>query len=171
MDLVAIAVIKRAVGLDGLCGAMPHGETLERLKTPVTVYIGENERRTREAVLEKLSIRPQGPAAQFDISRDRTEAERLQGLNIYIREDQLPALGEGQYYHFHLKGMTVVSESSGGKIGTVKDTVNLPSMDALEIVLTSGREVIIPYNDQAVARVEMEEKVIVVSDTYIEELL
>jgi len=171
MDLIAIAVIKRAIGLDGLCGAMPHGETFARLKTPVTVYIGETDRQTREAVLEKVSVRPQGPVAQFNIAKDRTEAERLQGLNVYIGENQLPALGEGEYYHFHLKGMTVVSEYSGSRIGTVKDTVNLPSMDALEVTLTNGRDVVIPYNEQAIVRVDNEKKMIVVSDSYIEELL
>jgi 16S rRNA processing protein RimM len=171
MDLVAIAIIKRAIGLDGLCGVRPHGETLERLKTPVTVYIGDDERRTREAVMEKLVSRQQGPAAVFDIARDRTEAEKLTGQNVYIREDELPPLEDGQYYHFHLKGMAVVSESLGNKIGIVKDTVNLPSTDALEITLMSGYDIIVPYNEQAVVRVDEAERVIVVSDSYIEELL
>ena len=171
MDLVAIAIIKRAVGLDGCCGAMPYGETFGRLKTPVTVYIGEDERRVRETVMEKVEQRPQGPAARFGDVRDRIGAEKLLGHNIYIREDQLPALEDGGYYHFHLKGMAVVSESSGGQIGTVKDAVNLPSTDALEVALADGREVIIPYNDQAVVKVDDEKKTITVCDSYIEDLL
>jgi 16S rRNA processing protein RimM len=171
MDLVAIAVIKRAVGLDGLCGAMPYGETFGRLKTPVTVYVGESEYRVRETTLERVEQRPQGPAARFSDVRDRTEAEGLQGCNIYIREEQLPELGDGAYYHFRLKGMAVVSESSGGRIGVVRDTVKLPSTDALEVALSNGRDIIIPYNDQAVVGVDDEKKVIVVSDSYIEELL
>jgi len=170
-DLVAIAVIKRAVGLDGCCGAAPYGETLERLKTPITVYIGEDERRVREVTLEEVVQRPQGFAVRFGGVSDRTTAERIQGQNVYIGEDKLPALGNGQYYHFHLKGMTAVSESSGEKIGVVRDSVNLPSTDALEILLTNGHDIIIPYNGQAVVRVDEEKKLIVVSDSYIEELL
>jgi len=171
MDLVAIAIIKRAVGLDGQCGVMPYGETFARLKTPVTVYIGEDERRTREVTLEKTMLRPQGWAVLFSDVNDRTAAEYIQGMNVYIREDKLPKLGDGEYYHFHLKGMTVISESSGSRIGVVRDTVKLPSMDALEVVLTNGHDIIIPYNDQAVVSVDDEKKVIVVSDSYIEELL
>lgn len=171
MDLVAIAVVKRAVGLDGLCGLHPHGETLGRLKLPTAVRIGEDERYTREAVLEKVSMRPQGYAAKFDVASDRTQAETMQGLSVYITEDQLPPLDEGEFYHFHLKGMAVVSQLSGKKLGTVRDTVNLPSTDALEVVLTNGNEVIIPYNDDAVIKVDAENKTIVVSDTYIEELI
>jgi len=170
MDLVAIATIKRAIGLDGLCGVRPYGETLERLKTPVAVYVGEDERRAREAVMEKLVLRQQGPAAVFDMARNRTDAEKLTGLNVYIREEQLPPLEDGQYYHFHLKGMAVVSERQG-KIGVVKDTVNLPSTDALEITLTSGREIIVPYNERAVVRVDDGNRTVVVDDDYIEELL
>ena len=171
MDLVAIAVIKRAIGLDGYCGIMPYGETFERLKTPVTVYIGEDERRAREAVLEKITQRPQGFAALFSIAHDRTEAEKLPGLCVYVREDRLPALSDGQYYHFRLKGMAVVSESSDVQIGAVKDTVNLPSTDALEITLLNGREIIVPYNERAVLKVDTEKKKIVICDSYIEELL
>jgi 16S rRNA processing protein RimM len=171
MDLVAIAIIKRAVGLDGTVGVMPHGETFGRLKTPVTVYIGDDEKRAREVVLEKVAMRPQGYSALFDIARDRTEAEKLQGLNVYIGEDQLPKLEDGGYYHFHLKGMAVVSQSSGNKIGIVKDSVNLPSTDALEITLTRGYEIIIPYNEQSVIKVDEDKKEIIVSDSYIEELL
>jgi len=171
MDLVAIAIIKRAVGLDGLCGVKPYGETFERLKAPVAVYIGEDERSAREAVIEKSTLRPQGWAVQLRDVADRTAAERLHGMNVYIREDQLPKLDDGQYYHFHLKGMAVVSESTGSRIGTVRDTVNLPSMDALDVVLTNGGDVIVPYNDQAIVSVDGEKKVIVVSDSYIEELL
>jgi 16S rRNA processing protein RimM len=150
---------------------MPYGETLGRLKTPVTVYIGEDERRVRETVMEKVEQRPQGPAARFSDIGDRTAAEAVEGHSIYIREDQLPALGDGQYYHFRLKGMAVVSESTGGKIGIVRDTVNLPSTDALEILLANGRDVVIPYNNHAVIKVDDEKKQIIVSDSYIEELL
>ena len=171
MDLVAIAIIKRAVGLDGLCGASPYGETLGRLKTPVTVYIGENERRVQEAALEDVVQRPQGYAARFSGVNDRTAAERLQGQNVYIRESELPKLDGGQYYHFHLKGMTAVSESSGETIGTVRDAVNLPSTDALEIALINGQDIIIPYNEQAVVKVDEDKKQIILSDSYIEELL
>jgi len=171
MDLVAIAIIKRAVGLDGCCGAAPYGETLGKLKTPVPVFIGENGRRVDEAVLEKVTLRPQGYAVTLDAARDRTSAERLQGLNVYISEDRLPPLEDGQLYHFQLKGMTVVSESSGEKIGVVKDAVNLPSMDALEVALTSGNDIVIPYSEQAVVRVDEAGKTVMVSDSYIEELL
>jgi len=170
-DLVAIAIIKRAVGLDGCCGAAPYGETLGRLKTPVTVYIGDDERRAREVTLVEVVQRPQGYTARFSGVSDRTAAEQIQGQNVYIQESKLPTLGDGQYYHFHLKGMTAVSESSGEKIGVVRDSVNLPSTDALEILLTNGHDVIIPYNEQAVVRVDEEKKLIVLSDSYIEELL
>jgi len=170
-DLVAIAIVKRAVGLDGSCGVAPYGETLGRLKTPAAVYVGEDERRAREVTLEEVAQRPQGYAARFSGVGDRTAAERLQGQNVYVREDKLPPLGNGQYYHFHLKGMAAVSEASGEKIGTVRDAVNLPSTDALEILLTNGQEVIIPYNGQAVVKVDKDKNVIVLSDSYIEELL
>jgi 16S rRNA processing protein RimM len=171
-EFVAIAVVKRAVGLEGYCGILPFGETIDYLKPPVLVRLGDSEADSREVTLEKVILREQqGYIALFDIARDRTEAEKLKGGNVYIRESDLPALEEGEFYHFHLKGMAVVNQSNGAKIGTVKDVVNLPSMDALEITLTNGYEIVVPYNEQAVIKVDTEEKRIIVSDTYIEELL
>ena len=102
---------------------------------------------------------------------DRTAAEALQSLSLFVREDQLPQLSDGQYYHFRLKGMALVTESSGKKIGTVRDTVNLPSMDALDVILVDGHDAIIPYNEQAVVRVDDEKREVIVNDSYIEELL
>jgi len=171
-DLVAIAVVKRAVGLEGYCGLLPFGETIDDLKPPLLVRLGGSEASSREVTLEKVIFREQqGYIGLFDIAHDRTEAEKLKGENVYIRESDLPALEEGEFYHFHLKGMAVVNQSNGAKIGTVKDVVNLPSMDALEITLTNGHEIVVPYSGQAVVKVDTVEKRVIVSDTYIEELL
>jgi len=171
MDLIAIAVIKRAVGLQGHCGVMAYGETLGRIDTPVTVYIGESERRAREITLSHIELRPQGYVVLLDGINDRDAAEAVRGLSLYVGEDKLPKLADGEDYHFHLKGMTVVSSSTGAEIGTVRDTVNLPSTDALEVVLANGRDIVIPYNKQAVVKVDKEGKTITVDDSYIEELL
>jgi 16S rRNA processing protein RimM len=171
MDLVAIAVIKRAIGLAGHCGVMAYGETLGRIDTPVSVFIGENDKRVREIKLTDVELRPQGYAVLLEGINDRDAAEDAQGLNIYIGEDKLPKLADGEYYHFHLKGMKVISDSTGGEIGTVRDTVNLPSTDALEVLLTNGHEIVIPYNEQAVIKVDNENKTVTVNDSYIEELL
>jgi 16S rRNA processing protein RimM len=171
MDLVAIAVIKRAIGLSGHCGVMAYGETLGRIDTPVAVFIGENDKRVREIKLTDVELRPQGYVVLFEGINDRNAAEDAQGLNIYISEDKLPKLADGEYYHFQLKGMKVISDSTGGEIGTVRDTVNLPSTDALEVMLTNGHEIVIPYNEQAVIKVDNENKTVTVNDSYIEELL
>jgi 16S rRNA processing protein RimM len=171
MDLIAIAVIKRAVGLQGHCGVMAYGETLESLDTPAAVYIGESDRRAREIALMHVELRPQGYVVLLDGINDRDAAESVQGLSLYVTEGQLPKLAEGEEYHFHLRGMKVVSASTGAEIGTVRDTVNLPSMDALDVVLTNGHDIVMPYNDQAVVKVDKEGKVITVNDSYIEELL
>lgn len=170
-ELVAIAVIKRAIGLDGSCGVSPHGETFARLKAPAGVCVGDDARSARECVIEKISQRPRGFVAQFDCAKDRTAAEKLLGQTVFLREEDLPELDDGAYYHFHLKGMNVLSESTGAKIGAVKDTLNLPSTDALEVALDNGKEVVIPYNDHAVVSVDIDKKVIVINDDFVEELL
>ncbi|MDR2692682.1 MAG: ribosome maturation factor RimM [Chitinispirillales bacterium] len=171
MDLIAIAVIKRAVGLQGHCGVMAYGETLGRLDTPAAVYIGESDVRAKEVSILRIELRPQGYVVLLDGINDRDAAEAIQGLSLYVGEDRLPKLADGEDYHFHLKGMNVVSSSTGGPIGTVRDAVNLPSTDALVVMSADGHEIVIPYNNQAVVKVDKVGKVITVDDSYIEELL
>ncbi|MFW6245463.1 MAG: ribosome maturation factor RimM [Fibrobacterota bacterium] len=168
---IAIAAIRRAIGLEGYCAVEPFGETFGQLKPPVAVLIGSDDSGLQETVLEKVQERPRGFVALFSAAHDRTEAEKLNGKKIHIVQDLLPPLQEGDYYHFELEGLSVVSDETGEVLGVVKDVVNLPSTDAFDVSLKDGHEVLIPYNQDAVLKVEKETGRIIVRWSYLEELL
>lgn len=170
-DYIAIAVIRRAIGLEGYCAVEPFGETFGQLKPPVAVFLGADDSDLQEAVLEKVQLRPRGYVALLNVAHDRTEAEKLNGKKILVAQDLLPSLKEGEYYHFELEGLSVVSDETGEVLGVVKDIVNLPSTDAFEVSLKDGHEVLIPYNQDAVLKVEKETERIIVRWSYLEELL
>ncbi len=170
-DLVAIAAIKRAIGLEGYCAVEPFGATLANLELPAEVQIGPDEKHLRTVNLEEIEQRPKGLVARFSAAQDRTQAERLNGLLIFVKEGDIPPLSEGQYYHFELKGMALISDETGQEIGVVRDVVNLPSTDAFNVALANGHEVLVPYNEQAVIKVEKESRRIIVRWSYLEELL
>ncbi|MFP4163026.1 MAG: ribosome maturation factor RimM [Chitinispirillaceae bacterium] len=169
-ELVAIAMIRGAIGLEGYCAVETFGETFASLKPPVAVVIG-TDADSREVVLEKMQLRPRGYVALFSVAHDRTGAEMLNGERIYIDQKSLPPLGEGEFYHFELEGMSVVADSTGETVGVVKNVVNLPSTDAFEVTLDNGHEVLIPYIEDAVVRVENKTGRIIVRWSYLEELL
>ena len=170
-DLIAIAVIRRAVGLKGFCAIETIGSTFALIEPLVVVYAGRDENNTRELTIEEIEKRPKGFVCRFREIVDREGIEQLNGCKIFIPGENLPALGDGEYYHFELEGFQVLSDSTGALIGWVREVVNLPTLDALEIELKKGKTVLLPYNDETVLSVDMNKRQIVVKWSYVEELL
>ena len=49
----------------------------------------------------------------FRVSPPREAVGQFRNLLMYVRTDEIPSLGEGEYYHHELIGMQVVDE--GGR--------------------------------------------------------
>ncbi|WP_086617293.1 ribosome maturation factor RimM [Erythrobacter tepidarius] len=73
-----------------------------------------------------------GAIARFAESNSRADAERLRGTLLSVPRDALPPLGEGEYYHADLIGLTVVTDT-GAVVGSVLAIENFGATDILEI--------------------------------------
>ena len=74
---------------------------------------------------------------------DRTAAEKARGREIFVTEDDLPELPEGQHYIRDLIGMEAVQED-GSHLGVVKDVIQNTAQDVFEVVTDEGKQVLIP---------------------------
>src|SRR5215470_9471943 len=84
------------------------------------------------------------PGKEFLVARlkgvaDRTAAEGLRNLELFVPRDRLPAPGEEEYYHADLIGIAV-EQSDGTRIGTVAAVHNFGAGDLLEVQPTDGGE-------------------------------
>jgi 16S rRNA processing protein RimM len=86
---------------------------------------------------------------------DRSAAERLCNLDLYVPRERLPAAQHDEFYHADLIGLAV--EDAGGKaIGTVVAVHNFGAGDLLEIVPAAGGDtVMFPFTAAVVPRVEI----------------
>jgi 16S rRNA processing protein RimM len=96
--------------------------------------------------LRKLGVegRLQGKhvIARLEGVEDRTQADELFGRQLYIKQDQLPRLDEGEYYWSDLIGLAVVS-LQGESLGKV---VSMMETGATDVMLVNGeRERLIPF--------------------------
>jgi 16S rRNA processing protein RimM len=82
-----------------------------------------------------------------------SEAERLVGGDLVVPEHQIPAVEEGLYYTFHLKGCDVVTVS-GEKIGTVTDVLDSGGTELLQVEGTDG-ELLIPFAQSYLRQVDI----------------
>ena len=67
-----------------------------------------------------------------DEFESRTDAESLIGYEVRILRSQLPALPEGDYYWYELRGLTVVNEA-GEVLGLVKEMIETGANDVLVV--------------------------------------
>lgn len=73
-----------------------------------------------------------GAIARFAEVPDRVAAEALRGTTLTVPRAALPALGEDEYYHADLIGLSAVSDG-GQALGTVVAVENFGAGDVLEI--------------------------------------
>ena len=127
-----------------------HGVTGEvRLK--VFAEDLSSHRRFNGGALTLKSVRPgnNGAIARFAEVADRNAAEALRGTELTVARAELPPLGEGEYYHADLLGLSAVTES-GDTIGTIVTVENFGAGDVLEIEKPDGKRFMVPMRAQAV---------------------
>ncbi len=105
-------------------------------------------------------IHGNGVVARLEGYSDRDQAARLVGAEIAIHRDQLPEIGEGEYYWSDLIGLKVVN-TAGVELGQVDHLLETGANDVL--IVKGERERLIPYTPgQAVVKVDLEAGVLTV---------
>jgi 16S rRNA processing protein RimM len=146
-DLVPVGRVGRPHGIDGSFFVEGPSDHPERFARGATLYVdGE----PAEVVVSK-----RGSGKRPVIKLDR-QVER--GTTLAVPREALPALAEDEYYSFQLVGL-VVEEESGRVLGRVKEVLDYPANDVLE--LESGA--LLPLVEACVRKVDLEGGRIVVS--------
>jgi len=86
---------------------------------------------------------------------DRDAAEALRGATLEILREEVPPAPEGRYYHFELVGCRC-RDGVHGDLGTVQDVVDHGAGELLRVVNADGRELLLPFVDSFIERVDME---------------
>ena len=106
--------------------------------------------------LKSLRVAPNGAIARFAEIPDRTAAECMRGTELTVARDELPLLGEGEFYHADLIGLPCDSEA-GEPIGRVVAVENFGAGDILEIEKPDGRRFMVPITATQVGqRIELD---------------
>ena len=92
---------------------------------------------------------------------DRTAAESLRGVELYMPRHRLPPAGEGEYYHADLVGLTA-ELTDGRPFGRVRAVENYGAGDLLSIDRLDGPPVSLPFTDRVVPVVDLAGRRIVV---------
>src|SRR5712675_1036449 len=84
----------------------------------------------------------------------REDAERLNGLELYIAREKLPATDEDEYYHADLIGLTAVTPANE-PLGRVIAIHNFGAGDIIEIAPANGATMLLPFTNAVVPSVDL----------------
>lgn len=84
----------------------------------------------------------------------RNEAERLNGIELYIPREKLPATDDDEYYHADLIGLDAVT-TAGELLGRVTAIHNFGAGDIIEIAPPSGTTILLPFSNAVVPTVDI----------------
>ncbi len=106
--------------------------------------------------IENVRMQKGRPIAKFAGVSDRNAAESLTGAAIFMEEDLLEELSEGEFYVKDLVGLAVFDRTSGKEIGKVAEIISNPAQSIYRIEAADGKEVLVPAVDEFIKNVDID---------------
>jgi 16S rRNA processing protein RimM len=87
----------------------------------------------------------------------------LLNSELFVREEDLPRLEDGEYYDYQLVGLNVI-DRKGEKTGTVKAVIHTKANDLLAIT-HGGEEVFVPLMEDFICKIDLEDSTIMIDES------
>ena len=84
----------------------------------------------------------------------REEAERLNGVELYVAREKLPVTDENEFYHADLIGLAAVT-TADEPLGRVIAVHNFGAGDIIEISPPQGATMLLPFSNAVVPTVDL----------------
>jgi 16S rRNA processing protein RimM len=116
---------------------------------------------------QRFEIEALRPAKDHFVARlagvgDRTAAEKLTNIKLYVSRDRLPPVDDDEtFYHADLIGLAAVTPD-GASLGTVTAIHNFGAGDVIEIKPESGDSMLVTFTSVAVPEIDMKARRMVV---------
>ncbi|HAA02915.1 MAG TPA: 16S rRNA processing protein RimM [Syntrophobacteraceae bacterium] len=150
---VMVGKIGRAHGTGGVVRVSVSGETLATLVPGDHLYLRLPPGEVRTLTLEEIRSHQRMWLVRFAGITTREMVETLKGKELYLPEDQLPRLEEGEYYHYQLIGLEVQT-TDGGFLGVLRQIMSTGSNDVY-VVANDDQEVLIPAIEEVIRSIDL----------------
>jgi len=156
MNKIEIGKIVNAVGMKGEIKIISYSDDPNRFENLDNVIVDD-------VIHDIEGVRYKGSTIIIKLKGidDRDAAEKSKGKYVYMQEDQLDDLEEGQYYIRDLIGYDVCDENDR-HIGVLSDIVRNTLQDIYVVRNPDDKEILIPGVDEFIMSVDSENKKIIV---------
>jgi 16S rRNA processing protein RimM len=154
--LISLGRLVNTYGVGGHVRLLPHHFPCPSLQNAVTVFL--QPKGMAPVAYQIKKAQPHKPFILLKLKGIDSieEARTLVGLTLAVKEQDLPPLAEGEFYHYQIIGMEVIT-TSGTVLGTIKEIFFTGSHDVW-VVRQGQREHLIPVIDEVIRSLEISSK-------------
>lgn len=124
--------ISKPHGIRGEVKIFSFSEQPENMLQYKTLVIVDKQGQQRRVSVSKCRIQGKTAVVKLKDIDNRNQAEELQGMEVLLDKQELPATGKREYYWFQLQGLTVETRQ-GEKLGKVTNIFSNGAQDILVI--------------------------------------
>lgn len=160
-ELFIVGKIVNTHGIKGEVKVTQMTDNDQRFIPGEILYIERDSGKLLELTIEKQRFHKNHHLLLFKEINSINEAEQLKGELLKIKEEQLPELPEGEYYVHDIINCEVY-EVNGDYICVITEVYETGANDVWEIATEDDNTYLIPYIEQVVKEVHIEDKKILI---------
>ncbi len=154
---IVVGRVIRPHGLDGTLRIQPHSDNPARFQAGSLVTVAEET-----WVVVSYQTLPDRYALLRLEGLDSADAVvKMAGQWLIAPEDPAPDLPDGEFYHYQLVGLAVVTDE-GEHLGNLQEVLVTGSNDVYVVVSDTGNEILLPAVSQVIREVDLASKRVLV---------
>jgi 16S rRNA processing protein RimM len=153
-EYLVVGFLRRPHGIKGEMLMDVHTDFPERLKTDLTVFVGETY---RPMVIASRRLHAAGLLVRFRGIKSPEEAGLYRNTWVYVPAANRPELPKGEYYHHQLIGLNVVTDEDRN-LGVLVDILETGANDVYVIRDADGSEVLLPAIPPVVLEIKLADR-------------
>ena len=154
--MIRIGLISNCHGINGELKIMPLTDDINRFKKLKKFYLENKANDYQELTCASSRIHKDYVLLKAEEINDRTQAERIKGKYICVKEEDAIKLPEGRYFIFQLEGLDVYEDERF--VGVLTEVLQPGANDVYVIKPPQGEEIYLPAIKSAVLSVDLENK-------------
>lgn len=154
VEYVAVGRVVRPHGVRGTLLVEAISEMIHSLEPGVEVYLEGAEGPT---LVEYLRAHRGRYLLALEACTDRDQAEQFRGAEVRLRGDRTQDLAEGEYFHWQILGLEVLTED-GETLGQVTRILETGANDVYVVEKPGEKELLLPAIDSVILDVDLNEE-------------
>lgn len=150
---LAIGVVRKPHGVKGKINITPLADLPGFFDSLEEVLVGQTPHLAKPYRVIQVQFMKKAVLLQLE-GLHPEEAAKSVGSFLWVKREQLPPLGEGEYYYQDLMGMAVLS-LTGEQLGLVKGIIQTGDSYVL-VCKKGGRELLIPFIQSVIKELDQE---------------